>query len=179
MRHHFIPWWVAAIAACGGAYAQGFADEDRDWGVAAPERIRGAPYSAPTPTSIPGASVITTRRLQDMMQQGPAPVLVDVAAGEGHVTLEGSVWIPGAGRGSNFIDGLQGQLSELLVKLTHGDKSRALVFFCVNSQCWLSYNAALRAVAAGFSQVYWYRGGIEAWREAGHKLVRMELTGPR
>jgi PQQ-dependent catabolism-associated CXXCW motif protein len=170
------PLLFALLGLCGGANAQGFADEDRDWGVAAPERIRGAPYSAPTPVTIPGASVIATRSLQELIQRGPPPVLVDVAAGEGHATLEGSVWIPGAGRGSNFIDPLQGQFSELLIKLTQGDKARPLVFFCVNSQCWLSYNAALRAVAAGFTRVFWYRGGIDAWRAAGHKLVRMELT---
>jgi rhodanese-related sulfurtransferase len=31
----------------------------------------------------------------------------------------------------------------------------------------MSYNAALRAIAAGYSNVLWYRGGIEAWKAAG------------
>jgi hypothetical protein len=34
----------------------------------------------------------------------------------------------------------------------------------MNTHCWMSYNAALRAIHLGFRQVYWYRGGIEAWQ---------------
>jgi rhodanese-related sulfurtransferase len=41
------------------------------------------------------------------------------------------------------------------------------VFFCSGVRCWLSYNAALRAVRGGYANVYWYRGGIDAWRAAG------------
>ncbi|MFZ4122564.1 MAG: rhodanese-like domain-containing protein [Caulobacterales bacterium] len=32
--------------------------------------------------------------------------------------------------------------------------------------CWESYNAVLRAQAAGFTRVYWYRGGLRSWEEA-------------
>jgi PQQ-dependent catabolism-associated CXXCW motif protein len=54
-----------------------------------------------------------------------------------------------------------------------------LVFFCVNSQCWLSYNASLRAAALGYTNVYWYRGGIESWRAAGLPLARVAASSPR
>lgn len=177
--------FAAVIAGqCGSAAAQGYADEDRDWGVAPVERIRGAPYTAPTPSAIPGAKLISTRELQALLGDGRTPkpggpLLVDVAAGEGHATLPGAVWIPGAGRGSSFVDILQGQLIELLSKLTGADKARPLVFFCVNSQCWLSYNAGLRAAVAGYSQVYWYRGGIDAWRAAGFPLAKIDPAESR
>lgn len=39
-----------------------------------------------------------------------------------------------------------------------------LVFHCQSTQCWMSYNAALRAIHMGYTQVYWYRGGVEAWQ---------------
>ena len=55
-------------------------------------------------------------------------------------------------------------------EVTGGKKSRPLAFYCVNSQCWLSYNASLRAVALGYTRVLWYRGGVEAWRAAGLPL---------
>jgi PQQ-dependent catabolism-associated CXXCW motif protein len=103
---------------------------------------------------------------------GGAPILIDVLTEEGHVTLSGAVWVSGAGRGTSFVDQVQSVLMELLAKLTGGDKTRALVFFCASSQCWLSYNAALRAVAAGYPKVYWYRGGVEAWVAAGLPTAR-------
>lgn len=155
--------------------AQAYAEEDRDWGVAATERLREAPYTAPTPLAIPGARLIATRELEALVSPGhpERPVLVDVASGEGHLTLPGAVWIPGSGRGTSFVDPIQAQFIDLMARLTGGNKSRPLVYFCVNAQCWLSYNAALRAVAAGYTRVYWYRGGIEAWRAAGLPLAAM------
>jgi PQQ-dependent catabolism-associated CXXCW motif protein len=160
---------------CGvrGAAAQTWADEDLDWGVAPAAQLRQPPYSGPTPTSVPGARTVATADLKVLLESQPAPLLVDVASGDGHRTLPEAFWVPGAGRGANFIDEIQSSLIKLLSQLTQGDKQRVLVFFCVNTQCWLSYNAALRAVAAGYGRVLWYRGGIEAWRAAGLPLVDM------
>ena len=165
---------AAMVLAAHGAAAQGLAGEERDWGLAPTSQLRQPPYSAPTPLRIPGAGTIGTAALQALVVSDNKPVLIDVASGEGHVTLPEAFWIPGAGHGTSFIDGVQAGLVGLLEKITAGDKKRALVFFCVNAQCWLSYNAALRAAAAGYAAVYWYRGGIEAWRSAGYPLVRME-----
>ena len=152
-----------------------FADEDRDWGVPPTRDIRQPPYSAPTPTQVPGATPISTKDLQTKLTAVPAPVLVDVASGDGHVTLQGAYWLPGAGRGNHYFDLLQAQLAGYLEQLSQGDKRRPMVFFCVNAQCWLSYNASLRAAALGYIQVYWYRGGIEAWKEAGLPLAKVSL----
>lgn len=38
----------------------------------------------------------------------------------------------------------------------------------------MSYNAALRAINMGFTQVYWYRGGVEAWRQAQQLAASMQ-----
>ena len=164
--------WITGLGAT--AVAQGHADEDRDWSLAPTNQLRKPPYSAPTPLYIPGASTIGTAALQALMESDKKPVLVDVASGDGHATLPQAYWIPGAGHGLSFIDEVQAGLSVLLEKITGGDRQKAVVFFCVNAQCWLSYNAALRAAAAGYAAVYWYRGGIEAWRSAGFPLVNME-----
>jgi PQQ-dependent catabolism-associated CXXCW motif protein len=172
---------ITAILLClHSVMAWSFADEERDWGVSPTRDIRQPPYSAPTPRQVPGAEAISTAELQAMLTALPAPLLVDVASGDGHVTLRGAYWLPGAGRGNHYIDPLQAQLAGYLEQLSLGDKSRPLVFFCVNAQCWLSYNASLRAVALGYGRVYWYRGGIEAWREAGLPLGKVSLpsTGP-
>ena len=153
--------------------AQGFAEEDRDWGVVPPTTLRRPPYAAPTPIEIPGARSVRTdelKRLLAAQAEAEKPLLFDVASGEGHVTLAGGLWWPGIGRGENFLDTIQGEVANRLKEVTGGKKTRLLVFYCVNSQCWLSYNASLRAVALGYTQVLWYRGGIQAWRAAGLSL---------
>jgi PQQ-dependent catabolism-associated CXXCW motif protein len=165
--------FVAALSLSAGAFAQqaagaqNFAGEDRDWGVAPTLYLRQQPYHAPTPRAIPGAQVVTTLELRAMLANPAPPVLIDVMTGEGHLTVAGANWIANAGRGTNFLDPVQSNLIRLLAQLTGNDKARALVFFCLSSECWLSYNAALRAVVAGYGKVYWYRGGIEAWAAAG------------
>lgn len=148
-----------------------FAEEDRDWQVPQTRDLRQAPYSAPTPLQIPGARTVSTSGLHDMLVREPVPLLIDVAGGDGHLTLRGAHWLPGIGRGAHFLDPIQAQTAEFLAALTNGDKRTPLVFFCVNAQCWLSYNASLRAAALGYVNVFWYRGGIEAWREAGLPLA--------
>lgn len=169
---------LAVLILAGGVHAQqpaggnGYADEDLDWGIAPTNRLRQPPYHGPTPRVIPGAQVVQTRELQAMLARPGSPILIDVLSEEGHVTLAGALWLPGAGRGANFLDPAQSLLTQLLAQLAGGDKARAIVFFCANSQCWLSYNAALRAVAAGYGKVYWYRGGIEAWMAAGLPVAR-------
>jgi PQQ-dependent catabolism-associated CXXCW motif protein len=154
-----------------------FADEDKDWGIAASNQLRQQPYHAPTPKDIPGAQVVSTVQLLAMLTSADPPLLVDVLSGEGHLTLAGAKWIAGAGRGSNFLDPVQSLLAQLLGQLTGGNKAKPVVFFCANSQCWLSYNAALRAAVAGFSKVYWYRGGIDSWVEAGLPTAKTVAAG--
>lgn len=153
--------------------AQGFAEEERDWGVMPSTALRSPPYTAPTPIEIPGARPVRTDELKRLLAaraEAEKPLLFDVASGEGHVTLAGGLWWPGVGRGANFLDTIQGEVATRLEQVTGGNKTRPLAFYCVNSQCWLSYNASLRAVALGYTRVLWYRGGVEAWRAAGLPL---------
>lgn len=164
--------FFAAGLATGAIGAERFADEDRDWGIASASTLRQPPYHAPTPREIPGARVVHTLELHAMLKAPTPPVLIDVLSGEGHETLAGAVWLGGAGRGESFDDPVQTELAPLLLRLAAGDRARPLVFFCAGSQCWLSYNAALRAVASGFTSVYWYRGGIDAWEEAQLPMAR-------
>lgn len=172
----------AALLLAGGAQAQlagseqAYADEDRDWGIAATNRLRQPPYHGPTPLQIPGAEVIRTRQLQAMLAAPGPPLLIDVLSDQGHLTLAGALWLSGAGRGTNFMDPVQSLLTRLLGQITGGDLARPMVFFCADAQCWLSYNAVLRAVAAGYSKVYWYRGGVEAWMAAGLPTARAART---
>ena len=149
-------------------------DEDRDWGVAPTKQFRTADYHAPTPREIPGGRVVGTLELSKMLGQQPRPWLIDVLGGSVHRTVDGAFWMAGAGAGDMTKDE-EKRFLNAIAGFAGGDKNRALVFLCVDSQCWLSYNAALRAIAAGYTNVMWYRGGVAAWRQAG---LTMTFTDP-
>jgi rhodanese-related sulfurtransferase len=44
-------------------------------------------------------------------------------------------------------------------------KDKPLVFLCNGPECWKSYKASRAALAAGYTKIYWFRGGMPEWRE--------------
>lgn len=168
--HHpvFAVLFVPALA-----FAQLLVDEKRDFGVPPSTELRLQGHASPTPLTIPGARVIVTTELRARLDEPleVRPLLFDVLGEDAHSTIPGAIWLPGAGRGASFDDEVQARLAKLLQFATRGDRARSLVFFCSSRECWLSYNAALRAVRLGYRDVRWYRGGLEAWRAAGGALA--------
>lgn len=53
------------------------------------------------------------------------------------------------------------------VKRISKDTDRKIVVYCASSNCNSSTKAAKRLNEAGFTDVYDYQGGAEAWRSAG------------
>jgi PQQ-dependent catabolism-associated CXXCW motif protein len=156
---------IGAPAGPVGA-AEVYAEEERSWGIEPPPGYRAKDYHAPTPDTVPGARVVRTEELRSMLEREPRPFLVDVLSGPVHRTLPGALWLHNGGLG-DFDAAEEQRFLDALARLSGHDKGREIVFFCSGARCWLSYNAALRAARAGYGNVYWYRGGIEAWREAG------------
>ena len=151
--------------------------ERQDFGVPATQQLHDGAMHAPTPTSIPGAQVITTKGLVGLVQGRQAPFfLFDVLGGpEVLPNAIPAVWMAQPG---SFNDQMQQQFAQVMQQGTQGRKDTALVFYCLSNHCWMSYNAALRAVNAGYKNVLWYRGGIEAWKAAGFPTQPAPQQGP-
>ena len=148
---------------------QNYADELTDFGVP-PQATLQQNVGSPTPLTIPGGHVITTAEIQQAV--GSNILFFDVwNSGAPHPTIPGAIPIPGAGDPGSFTDPLQQQLWQYLAQATHQQPQQPIVFFCTGSQCWESYNAALRAINMGFKMVLWYRGGLAAWQASGGQLV--------
>ncbi len=62
---------------------------------------------------------------------------------------------------------MQDRLRKKMLSLTKGDLSTPIVAVGFNSERFDGRNLALRLVALGYTNVYWYRGGREAWEVAG------------
>jgi PQQ-dependent catabolism-associated CXXCW motif protein len=165
---------LPVLVCLGLASTQAMGSEREDHGVPPTAELRRDNMSAPTPLEIPGARIIFTDELRRLMQ-APAqerPLLVDVLGADNpHESLPGAIWLPGAGRGTSFEDEVQARLERLFALAMRGNPARPMVFFCSSARCWLSYNAALRAVRLGYANVRWYRGGIEAWGTSGGALA--------
>ena len=146
--------------------ASSYGFEMRDEGVEPRKTIKAKPYHSATPLTAAGVATVATAQVVEMLRGSP-PVLLDVLGGKGHATIPGAHWLPGAGTGEDFGDQTQSRLGSRLAELTGGDKDKPLVIFCLSYECWLSYNASLRASLMGYKNVHWYRGGVQSWKAAG------------
>lgn len=155
------------------AQERSYGGEDRSWNIAPTTELRTADYHGPTPLAVPGGRVVRTTELRAMLIGRTAPYLIDVLGGQGHRTIAGAFWMHGAGAGDLSADESR-RFVNAVAKFAAGDKSRPIVFFCADSECWLSYNAALRAIAAGYTNIMWYRGGIAAWLHAGFPMSQAD-----
>lgn len=175
---------IAGPIAPGAALADE-TTESRPSAVPEPEGYRMDGYRSPVPATLAGGTVVDTPEAIRLHEQG-APfidVLPRVPRPKG--LPEGTIWrpeqrhdIPGS---IWLVDTGYGELAPVmeryflagLAEASQGDKAAPMVFYC-KRDCWMSYNAAKRAIAAGYSSVYWYPDGTDGWAEAGRPLEKRE-----
>ncbi|MCR4276064.1 MAG: rhodanese-like domain-containing protein [Candidatus Parcubacteria bacterium] len=161
---------VVALAVAVPVFAQTYADEATDWGVKPTSRLETNHYHSKTPTTVPGAKTVTTVELKKLLDGPNPPLLFDVLKGSSFV-IQGAIYLGfDAGDGRVYV-AEKARFAKMLQAVTNGDKNRQMVFYCLSSLCWLSYNATLRAVGEDYRNVMWYRGGAEAWKTAGFQFV--------
>ncbi|WP_423866224.1 PQQ-dependent catabolism-associated CXXCW motif protein [Bradyrhizobium sp.] len=168
-----LAFWVMVATATAAAAAE----------VSEPDTYRLEDYRAPVPATLRGAKVIGTDEAAtiwrshsaafvDVLPRPPRPR--DLPAGtlwrdKPRADIPGSIWLPDTGYGElaprmadYFVRGLE--------QATDGDRARMLVFYCL-ANCWMSWNAAKRALSLGYSDVAWYPDGTDGWGAAGLPLA--------
>jgi len=151
--------------------------ERQDMGVAASAQLKSGGLHGPTPASIPGGKLITTPEVAQLLGNPQSQAMVFDVLG-GPQMLPNAVPVVPAAQGGSFQDQTQQEFGNYLQQVTQGRKDRPMIFYCQSVQCWMSYNAALRAINLGYTSVLWYRGGIEAWQQAGLPMQGQGQQGP-
>lgn len=164
-------------------------EETKDLGVPAASAVHPAPYALPTPLHVDRVTTITTVELKGMLEKEEKLVLIDCRdvpttcrgrpeedCGSQTLSIPSAYWFPGAGLGTAITDDYQkrfiGRISRYCCQL-----GQPIVFFCYGKNSWLSVNAAIRAASAGYTKVYWYRGGRAAWRAANLPITPVVFIG--
>ena len=141
------------------------ADEDADFGVASDDTLH-ADLAGLTPTTAPGATTIRTAELERLLA-AQKPIVIDPLMNCWGRSIPGAVGLTRAGWGATYSDEQQERLRRKMHELTKVDLSTPIVAVGWNSERFDGRNLALRLVALGYTQVYWYRGGREAWEVQG------------
>ena len=140
------------------------ADEEADFGVPVDEALH-CELAGLTPTEAPGANTIRTPDFVELLAR-IRPIVVDTMTYTWGHSIPGAVGLKHAGLGGNFTDEAQDRLCSKMLELTHHNLDKPIVAVGWNSERFCGRNLALRLVALGYTNVYWYRGGREAWEMA-------------
>jgi rhodanese-related sulfurtransferase len=123
-------------------------------------------WASETPTTLTGTKVVSAAEAKKLIDGGAPAIDTRVAAEYAEKTIKGAKSIPykeKSIKGVGF-DATQDQFD--LSKLA-ADKAAPMVMFCNAGECWKSYKASAAAVKAGYTKVYWFRGGMPEWVAAG------------
>ena len=143
-------------------------------------------YRAPVPAGLTGATTVEVLETKALVDAGET-ILIDVLprppkpAGLPEGTLwrprprhniPGSLWLANTGFGA-LAPEVEAYFADNLDRASGGDKDRKMLFYCL-ADCWMSWNAAKRALALGYRQVYWFPGGTDAWEATGYDLAESD-----
>jgi rhodanese-related sulfurtransferase len=118
-----------------------------------------------TPPTIPGAATVSAREAKCIIETLGYRIVV-LAAVHDSRRLPGARDVDWANSGGPE-DSNQVPFAAMLSRVTNGDRQRPLLIYCHNENCPLSSVVVRRAVAAGYSVVFWMRQGIDGWSRAG------------
>ncbi|QAY95359.1 rhodanese [Methylovirgula ligni] len=175
--------FAAAFALCALAIVPvAWADQP----VPEPGGYRTSDYKTATPATLDGKPALTVAETHDLWQK-KAAVFIDVLpqvpkpAGltpgtiwrdKPRLDISGSVWLPDTGYGA-LAPAMEDYFRRGLKQASGGDLNKPLVFYCLR-HCWMSWNAAKRAKALGYTHVLWYADGTQGWSEAGYPLTQQK-----
>ncbi len=159
--------------------------------VPEPDGYRMDRYRAPVPTTLAGGTVVGPERAHalwqsgavgfiDVLPQAPRPANLP----EGTIwrdkprdTIPGAIWLPNVGYGA-IAPVTADYFRAGLDRLTGGDRAHPVLFFCLED-CWMSWNAARRAIEWGYGAVYWFPEGTDGWALWDYPLERVTPEEPQ
>lgn len=174
-------------AALIPAFSTAAADTTDDV-VAEPPGYRMDQYRGPVPQTLAGAVVVDTDAAYALWRTG-AVAFIDVLPRapkpanlpEGTIwrdkprhSIPGALWLPNVGYGA-IAEVTADYFRAGLADATGGDMEAPVLFFCLE-ECWMSWNAAKRAVEYGHTRVFLYPEGTDGWTFQDHPV---EAITPR
>jgi len=154
--------------------------------VVEPADYRSDPYRDAVPATLKGARVVDSEEAHAIWKAGKT-AFVDViprppkpeGLPEGTIwrekprySIPGAIWLPNVGY-DRIADVTHDYFKAGLAQVTGGDLSYPVLIFCLED-CWMSWNAAKRALEYGYTDVIWYPTGTDGWSFFDFPLEKVE-----
>lgn len=111
-------------------------------------------HNYPDPDTIKGITIIDAESLIELAQKHDDLVIIDsrIRADRRQGYIAGSVSLPDT----------ETDCVSLLLNIDK--KDTATVFYCNGLKCHRSYHAVIIARECGYTNIFWFRGGLEEWK---------------
>ncbi|MEK6749310.1 MAG: rhodanese-like domain-containing protein [Pseudomonadota bacterium] len=114
-----------------------------------------------TPDFVDGTTRVSAEEVVALVEKTPNLVIIDARKASDFKKgfIEGAVSMPNT-------DTTPAALAKVVKS-----KATPILFYCNGVRCGRSVDSSKVALAAGYKNVYWFRGGIEEWENKGLPLV--------
>ena len=114
------------------------------------------------PDTIPGTTKVDAEGVLDAVEKIANLVIIDARIRQDRVQgyIEGSVSLPD-------VDTSCESLKKIIPR-----KSSPVLFYCNGPKCGRSVSSSRLALQCGFTQIYWFRGGFEEWKQKNYPYLK-------
>lgn len=114
------------------------------------------------PNQIPGSTKVSAEEVFVLFEREPELVIIDA-----RIRMD---------RKQGYIEGSQ-SLPDVETNCTSlkpfiKAKDAPALFYCNGPKCERSTKSVIKALACGYSNVYWFRGGFEEWKAKGYPMLK-------
>ena len=115
-----------------------------------------------SPAEIAGATKVDAEGLVELVQTQERLVVVDsrITSDRAHGYIEDSISLPDIHTDCDSL------------KKLAADRATPILFYCNGPKCGRSGKAVKKAIACGYTRLYWFRGGFEEWRIKGYPTIK-------
>jgi rhodanese-related sulfurtransferase len=122
--------------------------------------------AAETPDTLAGVKLVNAAEVKTMIDSGVPVIDTRVSAEYAEKTIKGAKSVPYKEKSAKDV-GFDASQDQFDLSKLPADKSAPVIFFCNSGECWKSYKASVVAKKAGYTKIYWFRGGFPEWSKAG------------
>lgn len=121
-----------------------------------------------TPRGLPGATVVDAKTVAQLMESGASYIDTRTDAEFKAGRVPGAKLLPYVEKSDKDAD-FDPKLDQFDLAKLPANRNAELILACNGAECWKSFKASHATLKAGYTKVYWFRGGFPEWRSAGLK----------
>ena len=114
------------------------------------------------PEQIPGSNTLTAEQVIEMILSRPDLVVID--------SRKKTEYVKGHIEGA--INMLNTRMTRTMLETAVPNKTATILFYCNGARCLRSSDAVNKALSWGYENIYWFRGGIEAWKAGSYPIQK-------